>query len=493
MTTTHVEREAKLRAGGDFSLARLAPDLEGYVAAPAEFHRLHTIYYDSEDRRLARWGCSLRYRVGDGWTLKLLQLNGKDAGVLERKEHTFEGEPDRIPPAALDLAFAYLRGAPVTKVAELRTLRTKRAIRESADGDVVADVVDDDVHVVKAGGVAQRFRQLEIETRDGNLETVSELHSVLQCAGAGRIDRRAKNQLVVPGGTDPELSSRPVRKSSSGVEIFAAAFSAAAVQLVRSDAAIRSDADAEILHQLRTAVRRLRSHLRTFRPLLDRRWAERLRDKLGWTNRLMAKARNLDVLIASLERLARELEPSDAARSASLFEELRRERERAYDTVCAGLREPRYANLLNDVIAAARAPITRGTAKHDARKRRDAVVRKASKRLRRAVRESGTPPAERDLHAVRIKAKHVRFAAEAMRAAGKKPMAKIARRAKKLQTVLGKHHDAVVALRHLRQVAENGEPAFVAGQLAERSRGVAEEQRSRWRRTLKKLTALCPG
>ena len=71
MSTVNLEEEAKLRAPDDFSLARLPSELHGYNAAPAEFHRLHTIYYDSEDLRLARWGCSLRYRVNECWTLKL--------------------------------------------------------------------------------------------------------------------------------------------------------------------------------------------------------------------------------------------------------------------------------------------------------------------------------------------------------------------------------------------------------------------------------------
>lgn len=263
-------------------------------------------------------------------------------------------------------------------------------------------------------------------------------------------------------------------------------------RLVRCDAALRAESDAEVLHQMRTAIRRLRSYLRSFRPLLERRWAQDLRDKLGWMNRLMAKARNLDVLIVSLEAQARELEPSDAARCAKLFEQLRRERRAAYETVCAGVREPRYAALLDEVIDAARAPLARGRGKDAPRKQQCAVVNGARKRLCRAGRKSATPPAERDLHAIRIKAKHLRFAAEAMQLADGKRMAKIARRAKKLQTILGNHHDAVIALRHLREAGEEGGVAFVAGQLAERSRSIAAKQRSRWRLAFGKATALRP-
>ena len=47
-----VERELKLGPSDTFSLARLQPRLNGYLAAPAGFKRLHTVYYDSADLRL---------------------------------------------------------------------------------------------------------------------------------------------------------------------------------------------------------------------------------------------------------------------------------------------------------------------------------------------------------------------------------------------------------------------------------------------------------
>ncbi|MBV8532072.1 MAG: CHAD domain-containing protein [Candidatus Eremiobacteraeota bacterium] len=492
MSTVNLEEEAKLRASDDFSLARLPRELDGYVAAPAEFHRLHTIYYDSEDLRLTRWDCSLRYRVNECWTLKVLQFDPEDAKVFVRKEYSFDGGANRVPPEAVDLAFEYLRGAPVAPVAELRTLRTKRAIRAGDAGDPVADVVDDDVHVIKGGETDQHFRQIEIESLNGDLQAIATLRSLLRRAGAGRTDTQAKNQRILPGGVDPELPKRRIGKTSTGVEIFTAAFAAAVERVVRSGAALRAEADAEVLHEMRTAVRRLRSYLRSFRPLLDRRWAEGLRGRLGWINRLMAKARNLDVLIVLLEAGARELEPSDAARSGKLLERLHGERDRAYKTMCAGLREPRYAALLDEVICAARAPVARARSKSASRKQRDGVVSKARSRLCRAERKAASPPAERDLHAIRIRAKHLRFAAEALEPAGKKRLGEIARRAKKLQTILGDHHDAIVAVRHLRETAQDGQLAFAAGQLTERSRSLATKQRSRWRRAFRRATALRP-
>ena len=65
------EREVKLGAGPAFHLPDLAGVVEGVAVAPPETVRLETIYYDTPDLRLARWGVSLRHRAGEGWTLKL--------------------------------------------------------------------------------------------------------------------------------------------------------------------------------------------------------------------------------------------------------------------------------------------------------------------------------------------------------------------------------------------------------------------------------------
>ena len=83
------EREVKLSAGERFEL----PDLNGVwgavTATPRSDERLSTVYLDSEDRRLARWGLSFRYRAGEGWTVKL-PTEGSGP-LLVRDELVFEG------------------------------------------------------------------------------------------------------------------------------------------------------------------------------------------------------------------------------------------------------------------------------------------------------------------------------------------------------------------------------------------------------------------
>src|SRR5437763_16173885 len=68
-----LEREVKLGAGPAFHLPDLAGVVEGLEVAAPETVRMETVYFDTPDLRLARWGVSLRRRAGDGWTLKLYE------------------------------------------------------------------------------------------------------------------------------------------------------------------------------------------------------------------------------------------------------------------------------------------------------------------------------------------------------------------------------------------------------------------------------------
>ena len=140
-----IEREVKLAAGEAFEL----PDfggLDSVVAAPRTEQRLSTVYFDSDDLRLARWGVSLRYRTGEAWTLKLPGLEGGPAIV--REELVFEGDPDRPPPEAVDLVAGYLRRAELRPQVHLQALRRGVLLRNER-GTLVGDVVDDAVAVLE--------------------------------------------------------------------------------------------------------------------------------------------------------------------------------------------------------------------------------------------------------------------------------------------------------------------------------------------------------
>src|ERR1700704_1303104 len=132
-----LEREVKLGAGPAFHLPELDGVIDGLGASPPETVRLETVYYDTPDLRLARWGVSLRHRAGEGWTRKLppKAAAGQPPGqMLEREELTFQGGAKKPPEAAVAIVRAYVRKAELVAVARLSTVRRRVRLGDAAGG-----------------------------------------------------------------------------------------------------------------------------------------------------------------------------------------------------------------------------------------------------------------------------------------------------------------------------------------------------------------------
>ena len=484
--TTNLERELKLDAPEGFSLARLPRELKSFVASPAEFKRLHTIYYDSEDLRLMRWGCSLRYRRGEGWTLKIPVLD--ENKTLNREEHVFEGTDENPPHEALDLATAYLRGAPVKRVAELRTLRVKREFR-NGNGDDIAEVVEDDVRVLDGTHVAKRFLQVEIELEDGaDADAVDAIADVLRSEGAGKADPTPKNVIALTQGQfQPEIAIPEVSATAPAGDVARAAIGKSAMQLIESDPKLRVSDDVEAVHQARVAVRRLRSDLQTFSPLFENEWVCELRERLRWLQDRFSPVRDIDILVQHIEELAEELSPNETTHAAQLIDEWHEEQKRAHETLRNEIREPRYTELLNAIVQAATHPREIEMAKQSACDVTPKLLQGAFKKVRKAVRRAGLPPSDRDLHQIRIKAKHLRYGAEAFACVLGRRAERLAAEAEELQTILGDEHDGVVMMKRLREFNGSHESVFVAGELAMLAMQKACQARDQWRDQWKKI------
>lgn len=261
-----------------------------------------------------------------------------------------------------------------------------------------------------------------------------------------------------------------------------AALSASADELMRCDARLRLGEYAEAVHDARVAVRRLRSDLHTLSPALNGAWACELRENMRWLGDELGAARDAGVL---LERIGHDLEAlpeAEATRARAALEPVYAARDAAYARVAAMVREPRYAVLLEQIVAATRDPVPGERAGEDARDFAAAVMRDAWTVLRKAVRRRSRPATDHELHRIRMKAKRVRYAAEAFTPLIGKRARTFARKVEVLQNVLGEQHDAVVAYERLRQAAGSGEHAVVTGELAALERKAALRARRRWRK-----------
>jgi len=241
----------KLGAGPAFHLPDLNGVVDGVTVTPPEVVRLETVYYDTPDLRLARWGVSLRHRAGEGWTLKLSpspprgEGSGEGRGqaaLLERDEITFQGGTKKPPAAALALVRAYVRTSELAPVARLSTMR-RRVRLIGADGSRVAEVVDDEVSVRDGRRVAARFREIEIEVAgaDGNEAIVAPFVERLRAAGAGAPDPTPKHiRALGPRAMEPpEVAPLPVTPDSPARDVIRSVLAEAVAAILRNDPLVR--------------------------------------------------------------------------------------------------------------------------------------------------------------------------------------------------------------------------------------------------------------
>jgi CHAD domain-containing protein len=280
---------------------------------------------------------------------------------------------------------------------------------------------------------------------------------------------------VTDGIDVPELDA-----NSRIGDVVRAALAVSVETLVREDAALRLEVDEEAVHRARVSVRRLRSDLRTFSPLLDETWAGGLRERSRWLQDGFSAARDADVLLVRLRRQSAELPDADGRGLEQTLAPLRAAREAAYQRLRSMLREPRYPALLQELVEAAKRPPFNANADAAARSVIPEIVAGAWSTLRKRVRKRTRPPTDRELHRIRIAAKRVRYAVDAVAPVAGRSAVRLARAVERMQTILGDQHDAVGACERLRTLTVDGS-AFVAGELAALEYRCALEGRRAWR------------
>jgi CHAD domain-containing protein len=474
------EREIKLALPGRFTMPPLVLGGEPLDIAALPDQQLRATYFDTADLRMARQGVTLRYRTGEAeaprWTLKLpLSSRGSE---LEREELNFEAARREPPAEVRSLLTAYARGEALTAVATLRTRR--RRIHLIADESPIAEVADDEVSVIEGRRVVSRFRELEVEALADGVD-IGPIGDQLRTAGATeaepipKVVRALGSRATAPS----EIGPRTVAPDGRLADVVAASIADALTRIVRHDPQARLGKP-EGVHQLRVAMRRLRSDLRTLGDAVDPRWRDEIEPRLRAVADAAADARDADVMAM---RLRAETDGSTAA-LAPLFETLERRRSAARDNLMAGLDGPEYVALLNDLVAATAAPPA-GPADAPVGEALGPLVLSAWDRLERRADDLGADSPNDDFHRTRIAVKRARYAAElAARSLDGKAADGAARLGEKLaalQDLLGDVQDAAVAETLVRDTltarGAGARYAFEAGRIVERLRSRADASR----------------
>ena len=215
----------------------------------------------------------------------------------------------------------------------------------------------------------------------------------------------------------------------------------------------------EGVHQLRVAMRRLRSVLKVFRPVTDAPESRALDDALQGFLKLLGPARDWDVFLAGIGTKMTALLPEDR-RMRALLRAAEAERQAAYQGLATALDGPAWRGVLLAGIAFLHGKPWRGGADPERLAALDAapqdfaalVLGKRWRKLRKAGEDIEELEPEA-LHELRLDAKRLRYAAEVLAPVfPSKATRRFQRRLSALQEELGLSNDASVARLLVRQL-----------------------------------------
>ena len=485
------------------------PALHPTRATAPETLRLVTTYFDTPDSALARRGISLRVRRSGGGggarvqTVKWpAQGGGSPFGRGEREWPVDRDEPDLSllgdTPAGEALEACdpvALRPAFVTDVR-----RARRFLLPAADTVVEAAF---DEGTISAGTTRRKFQELELELKAGRpgplyrlaldlngavplaLSVESKAERGHRLAAGAACDARKAGALDLPRGIGAEEGFRRI-------------VGAALAHLVANHPAA-ADGQAGGVHQMRIAVRRLRSTIALFRRHLDPGAVERSGAELRRLGRVLGAARDWDVFCGEVLPAAERDAPE--ARPRLLEGPAAAERAGAHRRLAEELGGPAFTALVLGLAAWAEggpegAPVLTGDHAGDrladlAPGLLDRAARKARRRGRRIRRRSGE-----ELHDLRKSLKELRYSVEFLSGlCGRKRARAYLEACKELQEELGAVNDAALAAEmagRLAAVAARSTLAPAFGAVSEWGRERGTEHFRRLPRAWTRFKALPP-
>jgi CHAD domain-containing protein len=411
---------------------------------------LDATYYDTADLRLISAGITLRRRTGgqdSGWHLKLpAGAHTRDEVRLPFAGHSGSGA-GAVPKELAALIRAYTRDAALAPVMHIQTSRRELRLLDQARR-TLAEIASDHVRAEPAdGSTVTSWDEIEAELVAGGPELLKAIDRRLREAGALPAAAATKLQRALGGRLSAAPQTPPLTPRSTASEVVLAYVRDQVAAISRYDLLVRRG-EPDAVHQMRVATRRARSALRAFGGVIERNATQPMCAELKWLAAALGQARDAEVLQDLLTRglaaipTALVVGPVEDRITSYFTAELAR----ADGAALHALDGQRYLCLLDDLDAMLADPPLTPLARRKAGRALAKPVRRAQRRLHRAL--VAAPCAQdRDaaIHEARKAAKRARYAAEAaMPALGNKALRQ-ATRAKDLQQLLGDHHDSVVA------------------------------------------------
>ncbi|MBB5700736.1 inorganic triphosphatase YgiF [Ochrobactrum daejeonense] len=327
------ELKLELSQAGAVALLKKNP----FESAPTVL-QLKSIYFDTPRRDLSKRGVSLRIRQSGNERIQTVKAgSGVMAGLFDREEweRAVAGdEPELDDPQVQALLVGVGPG-----LAPLFEVHVKRHRWNVTEGDSTVEVVLDVGRVVAADRETP-FCEVELEMKAGSAMALFDLARRIgrivpvRLGVLSKAERGYRLLGAVPGPV--KAGTVPLSVEMNAASAFARIASGCLRQFRLNQMALDWSRDPDAVHQLRVALRRLRSLFSICKSLFEDSRFDQLREELRWLAGETGQVRNIDVMIARVT-------------NEDLSERLQRARDGAYATLQISLSSARTRSLVIDV------------------------------------------------------------------------------------------------------------------------------------------------
>jgi triphosphatase len=496
------EIELKLLAPqGALEKLREMPVIVQHARNRGAFRRLETVYYDTPERLLFQHGMSLRVRRSGKHFIQTLKLLPNSGQPLTRRQ--WEAPVDDVTPDLARLP-ANEVGDPVTTLTNdalvpVFATKVRRHARQLDLPDASVEIVFDE-GTIEAGARREVLSEIELELKSGNAGVLFDLGTQLLDAAPLQLGTRSKAERgyalafdVVQPASKAELFG--ITAEHVVDDVIALLVRSCWHHLLKNHTVAEKGSDPEGVHQMRLALRRLRTICALFRRDIPSPAFQAVNSEARWLMQQLGPAREWDVFAdTTVTRLVAAAPDVDLG---DLREAVERQRKSSYGALQTVLADPRCSRFLlslghmverrgwrneidSEALAALSQPIPTLADRILARSHRKALKRGAHFRQLNIGAQ----------HDLRIDLKKLRYAAEFFLPlyAPHAPAKRYVRRLARLQVSLGRARDIASTRILLDAIRQDDQPALhlaigaVAGWQARDQIAVAKTLRKRWRR-----------
>jgi triphosphatase len=496
------EIELKLHAPqGIPKTLRELPVIVQHARNRGSFRRLETVYYDTPERLLFQHGMSLRVRRSGKHFIQTLKLQPNSGQPLTRRH--WEAPVGGVIPDLTRLPADQI-GDPVKTLTNdalvpVFTTKVRRHARQLDLPDASVEIAFDEV-IIEGGARQEVYSEIELELKSGHAGVLFDLGTLLLHAAPLRVGTRTKAERgyalafdVVQPAAKAELFG--IAAEYVVDDVIALLVGSCWHHLLKNHAVAEKGSDPEGVHQMRVALRRLRTLCALFRRDIPSPAFQAINSEARWLMQQLGPTREWDVFAeTTVSRLVTAAPDIDLDGLREAVEQQRKSSYAGLRTVLADHRCSRFLLSLGDLVerrgwrneidsealAALSQPMPMLADKILTRLRRKALKRGAHFRQININAQ----------HDLRIDLKKLRYAAEFFLPlyATHAPAKRYIRRLARVQASLGRVRDIAVSRILLDAIRQGDQPALhlaiggVAGWQARDRIAVAKTLRKRRRR-----------